>query len=331
MRERIKMNDKYDVIIIGAGPSGLSSGIQLAEFGSRVVALDAESKPGGVIRRIKHIDYYPGFPDGISSSELIERMIEHGRKSGLVIHTDEEVTSLSLRRKDKLVETTKSRYSAEAVIIASGSPDGEEEGWFGSGIFYCIECCKDFLRGRDLILIGSTSKAKDESMNLTDLASHVTLVNQTNSIPLTREDRARLNQKRVNLVEDRAVVQVEGESLRKLVTLRRIGDEEESTIKADGVVIISELKPIVEILRKEGIKTHRQGCIFVDKHGRTNVNGVFAAGPCTSVCKVGVPLCVGEGTNVAAAARFYLLRGEALCARDQVRMESNSDLVDSGD
>jgi len=94
-----------------------------------------------------------------------------------------------------------------------------------------------------------------------------------------------------------------------------VGDDEESTIKADGVIIIGRLKPIVEILRKEGIKTHRQGCIIVDKYGRTNVNEVFAAGPCTSVCKVGVPLCVGEGTNVAAAVRFYLLRGEALCQK----------------
>jgi len=141
------MNNEYDVVIIGAGPSGLSSGIQLAEFGLRVVALDAESEPGGVIRRIKHIDYYPGFPDGISSSEFIERMVQHGRKSGLVIHTNEEVTSLSLKGKDKLVETTKSKYSAKAVIIASGSPDGEDEGWFGSGIFYCRECCRIFFAG----------------------------------------------------------------------------------------------------------------------------------------------------------------------------------------
>jgi thioredoxin reductase (NADPH) len=309
------MNNKYDVVIIGAGPSGLSSGIQLAKFGLRVVALDAESNPGGVIRRIKHVDYYPGFPDGISSSEFIERMVQHGRKSGLVIHTDEEVTGLSLKRKDKFVKTTKSKYSANAVIIASGSPDGEDEGWFGSGIFYCIECCRDFLRGRDLILIGSTSKAIDESMNLAKIASHATLVNQTNSIPLTREDRARLNHKRVNLVEDHAAVQVQGKPSQKLVTLRRIGDDEESTIKGDGVIIIGKLKPIVEIVSKEGVKTHRQGCVMVDKHGRTNVDGVFAAGPCTSVCKVGVPLCVGEGTNVAAAVRFYSLIGEASCQK----------------
>jgi thioredoxin reductase len=287
----------------------------LAEFGLRVVALDAESSPGGVIRRIKHVDYYPGFPDGISGSEFIERMVQHGRKSGLVVHTDEEVIGLSLKRKDKFVETTKSKYSAKAVIIASGSPDGEDEGWFGSGIFYCIECCKDFLRGRDLILIGSTPKAIDESMNLRDLASHVTLVNQTNSIPLTREDRARLNQKRVSLIEDHTSVRIEGKPLQKLVTLRRVGDAEESTVKADGVIIIGKLRPIVEILRREGFKTHRQGCIIVDRHGRTNVSGVFAPGPCTSACKVGVPLCVGEGTNVAAAVRLYSLGGEAPCQK----------------
>jgi thioredoxin reductase (NADPH) len=306
------MNSKYDVVIIGAGPSGLSSGIQLAEFGLRVVALDVESEPGGVVRGIKHIDYYPGFPDGIPSSELIERMVRHAKKRGLIIHTNEQVTSLSLEGKDKLVKTTKSKYSAKAIIIASGSPDGEEEGWFGAGIFYCIECCKDFLRGRDLILIGSTSEAIDESINLMDLSSHVTLVKQANSILLTQEDRARLSQKGVSLIEDHVVVRIEGKPLQKLVTLRRVGDDEESTIKADGVIVIGKLKPIVEILRKEGVKAHRQGCVIVDKHGRTNINGVFAAGPCTSVCKVGVPQCVGEGTNVAAAVRFYLFEREAL-------------------
>jgi thioredoxin reductase (NADPH) len=307
----MRMDNKYDVVIVGAGLSGLSSGIQLAKFGLRVLALDAEGEPGGVVRRMKHVDYYPGFSGGISSSGFIERMVQHGTKSGLVIHTNEEVTSLSLEREDKLVGTTKSKYSAKAVIVASGSPDGEEEGWFGSDVFYCIECCEDFLRGRDLILIGSTSKAVDESMNLANFASHVTLVNQASSIPLTREQRVRLNQKRVNLIEDRAAVRIEGKPFQKLVTLRRVCGEEESTVKADDVIIIGKLKPIVEILRKQGVKTHRQGCIVVDQHGRTNVDGVFATGPCTSVCKVGIPLCVGEGTNVAASVRFYLLKQKA--------------------
>ena len=302
------MNTKYDAVIIGAGPSGISSGIQLAEFGLKVVALEAASEPGGIVRRIKRIDYYPGFPDGIPSSEFVERIVSHAKNVGLIIHTNEEVTSLSLIGKDKLVETTKSKYSAKAIIIASGSPEIEEKGWFGAGVFYCIECCKDFLRGRDLILIGSTSEAIHESLNLIDLPSHVTLVNQANSILLTQEDRARLSQKGVNLIEGHVAVRIEGKPLQKLVTLRRVGDNEGNTIRADGVVVIGKLKPIVKILREEGVKTHRQGCVIVDKHGRTNINGVFAAGPCTSVCKIGVLLCVGEGTNVAAAARFYLLR-----------------------
>lgn len=301
------MNAKYDVVIIGAGPSGISSGIQLAEFGLRVVALEAASEPGGTARRIKRIDYYPGFPDGVPSNEFVERLVSHAKKVGLIIRTNEEVTSLSIRGKDKLVETARSKYSARAIIIASGSPEIEEEGWFGNGVFYCVECCKDFLRGRDLILIGSTPNAIDESLNLKDLSSHVTLVNQADSILVTQEDRARLSQRGVGLIEGYVAVRTEGKPLQKLVTLRRVSDGKESTIKADGVVVIGKLKPIVEILRKEGVKTHKQGCIIVDRHGRTNINGVFAAGPCTSVCKVGVPLCVGEGTNVAAAVRFYLL------------------------
>lgn len=301
------MNSKYDVVIIGAGPSGLSSGIQLAGFGLSVVALEVASEPGGIVRRIKCIDYYPGFPDGVPSSEFVERMVSHAKKEGLIIHTNEEVTGLSLRGKDKLVETTKSKYSAKAIIIASGSPEIEEKEWFGAGVFYCIEYCKIFLRGRDLILIGSTSEAIDESLNLIDLPSHVTLVNQANSILLTQEARARLSQKGASLIEGHVAVRIEGKPLQKLVTLQRMSDNKENTIKADGVVVIGKLKPIIKILRKEAVKTHRQGCIIVDKHGRTNINGVFAAGPCTSVCKIGVPLCVGEGTNVAAATCFYLL------------------------
>lgn len=304
--KEIKLN-KYDAVVVGAGPSGLSSGIQLAEFGLKVVALEAANDPGGIVKTIKHIDYYPGFPNGIPSNEFVERMVSHAEKRGLIIHTNEEVTDLSLRGKEKLVETTRSTYFAKAIIIASGSPETEEEGWFGSGVFYCIECCEDFLRRRDLILVGSTLDAIAESLNLVDLVSHVTLVNQANSILLTQEDRARLNQTGVSLIEDYVAVRTEGRPLQKLVTLRKMSAEEESTIKADGVVVICKLKPIVKILLKEGVKTHRQGCISVDKHGRTNIDGVFATGPCTSVCNVGVALCVGEGTNVAAAARFYLL------------------------
>lgn len=317
---KTNMNNGVDVVIVGTGPSGLSTGIQLAEFGLRVVALDANSEPGGVIRKVKRVDYYPGFPGGISSGELIRRLVQHAKKSGLAIRTNEEVTRVSLKRKDKLVETVKSKYSAKAVVVASGSPDGEDEGWFGSGIFYCVECCADFLRERSLILIGSNSKAVEESLNLINLASHVTLVNQANSIALTRRDRAKLKQRQVDLVEDYVLARIESKPLHKSVTLRGAGHGRESTVEADGVVIIGNPKPIVEILHNEGVMMHRQGCITVDNHGRTNIDGVFAAGPCTSVCKVGVPLCVGEGTNVAAAVRFHLWRARATHLSAQIRI-----------
>lgn len=302
------MNNEWDVVIIGAGPAGLSAGIELAVFDLRVIVLEAASEPGSTLREMKSIDYYPGFPDGVPAGKFVERMVGHAKKEGAIIRTNEEVINLSLKGKDKLVETTKSKYSAKAVIIASGTPEVQEEGWWGVGVFYCVECCKDFLRGRDLILIGSTSEAIDESLNLVDLPSRITLVNQANSIPLTQTHRAILSQKGVSLMEDRVAVRIGGKFLQKLVTLRSISNHEETTIKADGVVVIGELKPIIKILRKEGVKTHRQGCIIVDEHGMTNIDGVFAAGPCTSVCKTGVPRAVGEGSNVANTTRLYLTR-----------------------
>ena len=91
------MNNEWDVVIIGAGPAGLSAGIELAVFDLRVIVLEAASEPGSTLREMKSIDYYPGFPDGVPAGKFVERMVGHAKKEGAIIRTNEEVINLSLK------------------------------------------------------------------------------------------------------------------------------------------------------------------------------------------------------------------------------------------
>ena len=103
--------------------------------------------------------------------------------------------------------------------------------------------------------------------------------------------------------------EIKGKPPSKQLVLHRVSDSASKTLKADMIFVIAGVKPFVSVLRKAGVKTHGQGCIVVDESGKTNVEGVFAAGGCGSTVKDIIPACVGDGTAVATCARLHLAYG----------------------
>jgi thioredoxin reductase len=299
----------YDVIILGSGPAGLAAAIHSAIFGLRTLVLEAEERAGGMATRARGLSNYPGFRR-IIGARLIERMMVQARRCGAELRTSEEVIRLSLRGRDKVVETRLGTYPCGALILATGGGmkgvGMKWETWIGGGVAYCAECCAPLLKGKEVVVVGSVKDAVDEALRLARTAKSVRLVNHANMIDVDEEARKRLEEEHIDLVEGFVGKEVKGRPPFKQVVLRRVSGSATKTLRADMVFVVAGVKPFVSVLQKAGLKTHRQGCVVVDGFGRTNIRGVFATGGCASTLKDIIPACVGDGTTVATCARLYL-------------------------
>ena len=299
----------YDVIVLGAGPAGLAAGIHSALFRLSTLVLEADEKTGGIAVRARSLTNYPGFVR-ISGLRLMERMTRQAKRVGVEIHTSEEVVGLSLQRKEKGVETRRDTYSCKALILATG--DGMKglgmkgETWIGGGVAYCARCNMSFFKGNDVIVVGGVSEAIEEALYLTKIAKRVRLVNHKNMISIDEQTRKLLEKEGVQLIEDFVGERIQGRPPNKRLLLRHANGSKTKQLKTNIVFAVGGVKPFVSVLRKAGIKTHRLGCVIVDEFGRTNIEGVFAAGGCASTVRDIIPPCIGDGAYVATCVRLYL-------------------------
>lgn len=299
----------YDVIIVGAGPAGLAAGIYSAFFGLRTLILESNKEAGGRVLKARSIINYPGFPEKINGRELANRMARQAEKAGAELRTSEEVINLS-RKKRKYVETNRDVYYSKALILATGAGMKglglQGETWIGDGISYCLECNEPLIRDMDIIVIGNTERAVDEAIYLSKIATNVRLVNHASLIAMGTKVKEKLQKNEVKLIEDFVGEAVKGEPPHMQLELRHLGNSALRRLTANILFVVSLVAPFVSVLRKVGIATHRSGCVIVDEFGRTNIEGVFAAGSCASTMKDILPSCVGDGTKVSACACLYV-------------------------
>jgi thioredoxin reductase len=272
--------------------------------------LEAAEKIGGIATRAREISNYPGFERKISGLKLMEKMIKQAERNGAEVHTSEEVINFSLNGMDKTVETRKGRYQCKALILATGNGmkglDMTWETWIGGGVSYCAECGAPYFRGKEVVVVGNVNNAIGEALSLTKIAKSVTLINHANMIHIDSEKRKHLQAEDVTLMEDFIGKEIKGKPPYKQLVLHHIDKPVTKTLKTNIILVIGGIKPFVSLLHNAGIKTHRQGCIIVDKFGRTNIKGVFAVGGCASTVKDIIPACVGDGATAATCARLYL-------------------------
>jgi thioredoxin reductase (NADPH) len=306
------MSRIYDVVIVGSGPAGLAAAIHCGTFGLRTLVLEAQDSGGGMATNARGLDNYPGFQK-ISGLRLMEKMVRQAQKNNVEIHTSEEVTALSLAGKDRVVQTQESTYRCKALILATGDAmkglGMKWETWLGAGVAYCAECAAPFLKGKDIVVVGNVKDAVDEALRLTSMAKNVRLVNHRCMIDVDEQMRKQLEKKKVSLIEGFEGKGVKGGPPSKQLVLHHLKGSETKTLRTNMVLVVAGVKPFVSVLRKAGIKTHRQGCVVADEFGRTNVEGVFAAGACASTVGDLVPACAGDGVTVATCARLYLAYG----------------------
>ena len=269
----------YDVIILGAGPAGLSAGIYASRAGLDCVILE-KGVPGGQVLTSPTIENYPGFPE-IAGMKLMENMAEHAKRY-VDIREGEEV--LRVRGGDKFeVLTTSGRYISRALILATGSYHRKldvagEEGMTGKGVSYCATCDGFFYKGKEVIVVGGGNTALTDALHLSSLGCKVTIVHRRNQLRADKHLQDSVIQRKIPILWDTVVDEiVEGNE----VTAVRLRDLKTGTVHTkpvSGVFVAVGEVPSSQLAAELGLDMDPGGFITVDRSFRTNVAFVYAAG-----------------------------------------------------
>jgi thioredoxin reductase (NADPH) len=304
-----------DLIIIGAAPAGLTAGLYAARARLKIVLLERLS-PGGQIITTDMVENYPGFPDGISGFELVDRMRHQAERFGLEILI-QEVRQLILSREKKVVITDSSKYEAKALILACGATPSKigikgEESLTGKGVSYCATCDGPFFRDQEVAVIGGGDTAVEEALFLTKFASKVHLIHRRDELRATKLLRERAaNSEKINLIWDTIPTRIKGQTAVEGIDLKNVKTGGESYLPVEGVFIFIGYSPNNEIVKGQ-LELDEQGFVLTNADMETSVPGVFAAGDIRSKLLRQVATAVGEGATAAFAAERYIEGLEAV-------------------
>lgn len=315
----------YDLIVIGAGPAGLTAAIYGARSKLRALYIE-KLLTGGQAATTDKIENFPGFPQGVTGPELTANMEEQAKFFGAE-RLSANVSKLKVEGNWRIVKTNKGEFSAQTVIIASGAAPkllgcrGEFE-FRARGVSYCATCDAAFYEDTNVMVVGGGDSAVEEAIYLTKFAAKVTLVHRRNSLRATKivQERAFANPK-LEIVWNTVVEEIMGSNIVEKVVLKDTLTGEKREMPIDGVFIYVGLEPNTDWLQGL-IETDANGYIKTDETMCTNVPGVYAVGDvrCTPLRQV--VTAAADGAIAAFYAEKYVenshettkakLRGETL-------------------
>ena len=310
------MAEKYDVIIIGAGPAGLAAGLYAGR--SRLKALIIEKgQDGGQIAITNEIENYPGaMLEGESGPSLIKRMTEQVKKFGAERVSD-TVKSVDLKGDVKKVECSKGSYESKAVIIATGcfpKPIGckNEAQYVGKGISFCATCDANFYEGLEVYVVGGGDSAVEEAMYLTGFARHVTLIHRRDELRAAKsiQEKAFQNET-MSFMWDTVVEEVGGDEIMQYMIVKNVKTGETKKIEADPDDGIFGLFGFIGYnanseLFKGVIDMDEAGNILTDENMKTNIPGVYAAGDIRKKSVKQVVTAAADGAIAAMQVEKYV-------------------------
>ncbi|MGH9020503.1 MAG: FAD-dependent oxidoreductase [Acidimicrobiales bacterium] len=303
---------EYDLVIIGGGPTGLTTAIYGARENLAVLIVE-RSAPGGQAGVTERFDNYPGFPEGVGGAELAERMTLQARRYGVEIL--QAVGATRLERDGAMVRVTLSTgdvVEAPAVLVATGSTyrrtdaQGEAD-LIGAGIHFCATCDGPFYRGApELTVIGGGNSGLEEGLFLTQFAEHVTVLQALDHLTASKllQDKV-LSHPKMSVLLNASLRSFNPDAGGKLasVTIERNGADE--TLPTSGAFVFIGLDPNTGFL-DGSLRTDARGFLETDHQFSTSMPGVFAAGDVRSGSTKQIASAVGEGAAVAIQIRYYL-------------------------
>jgi len=299
----------YDVIIIGGGPAGLTAGLYNARARLNVLLLERLA-PGGQVLTTDWVENYPGFPDGISGFELMDKMKAQAEKFGLLIQS-EEVPRLELSKEKKIVHTAGGKMEARAIILACGATwkrlgiEGEEK-LIGKGVSFCATCDGPFYRDQEVAVIGGGDTAVEEAVFLTRFVSKVYLVHRRDQLRATKLLQERvMAEEKIEIIWDTIPLKILGENGVEGIELKNLQSGAVSRREVKGVFVFIGTIPNTALV-KGLVELDKNGFIMTDNNMETSIPGVFAAGDIRSKLFRQIATAVGEGAAASFSAEKYL-------------------------
>ena len=286
---------KYDVIIIGSGPAGISAALYAKRGGLNVLII---SKGEGSLKKVKKIENYYGLEKTLSGEEIEQRGINQAKSLGAKIIKDEAI-NISYNSIFS-VETVNSIYEAKKVIIATGSARKKPNikgviEFEGKGISYCAICDGFFFKNKNVAVLGSKEYAWHEAEQLKNITPKVKIF--TNGEPITENRSGEFD------INDRQIREFRGTD-----SLEEVEFEDGTNEKIDGLFIAIGTASSSDLAKKLGVLLDKNNNIIVDRDMQSNVHGLFACGDCT-------------GGNLQIAKGVYEGMQAALCAIKQIKEE----------
>ncbi|MFC2051257.1 thioredoxin-disulfide reductase [Chloroflexota bacterium] len=299
----------YDVVIIGAGPAGLTAGLYTSRAGLNSLLIERGLFGGQIINAVQ-VENYPGFPEGISGFDLGQLMRQQAEKYGLETVTT-GATGIKLKEGKISVRTTEGDFVAGAVIIAGGSERqklgvaGEKE-FTGKGVSYCATCDAAFFKKQPAAIVGGSDTAITEALHLAKFASRVYLIHRRRQLRATRilQERA-FAEPKIEFLWDSTVDNIEGETFVKRLGINHVPTGEKSTLEVDGVFISIGFKPDTDYL-KSILPLDPAGHVITNEKMETEIPGIFAAGDIRQDSARQAIAAAGDGATAAIYAQKFL-------------------------
>lgn len=303
--------EEYDIIIIGAGPAGLTAGIYAGREGLKSLVIEKKVK-GGNANTAPVILNYPGYKS-IPGLELLKKIAEQAEKY-IEIRENEEITKIEKVDKQFNLTTNKNEYLTKSIIFCSGTTyrkigvEGEEK-FVGKGISYCSICDGMLFKERDVLVIGGGNSAAEHALHLKDIGVNVTLIHRRDELRAQKYLQDKLKEEKIPILWNTVLKEIKGDMfVKSVVTLNReTGVEKEMNV--NGIFIAVGEIPNSQLAKELGVEIDSLNYITTDKEQKTNIGGIYAAGDITGGVNQLVVAC-GEGAAAAVNAYGYVKRVE---------------------
>ncbi len=302
---------QYQLIIVGGGPAGLTAGLYAARGRLKVLLIE-KGTTGGQVLVTDWVDNYPGFTEGVSGFDLIDKMTAHADRFGLE-KKFATIKSLQLAGDVKTITLENGEiFTAKTIVLCTGAKPrqldipGEYE-FKGRGVSYCATCDGPFYRNQEIAVVGGGNTAIQDALHLTKFATKVTVIHRRGELRATKilQEKAFCNQK-IDFIWNTQVKEIRGDKngVAELLLSHHAG--EESILKVTGIFALIGISPNNELLPLDQLQTDKAGFIVTDEEMATTVPGVFAAGDIRSKKSRQIINAAGEGAVAELSAERYL-------------------------
>jgi thioredoxin reductase (NADPH) len=305
------IKDEYDIVILGAGPAGLTAAMYAARDKADVLVLEKQF-PGGYVAITERVENYPGFTEGIMGADLSEKFFYHAQEYGALIRNGNAI-KIEEDGNYKLVyvENRENPIKCKAVVVGFGCEPKRldvagETKFYGRGVSFCATCDGSFYKDKEIAVVGGGESAIEEGIYLTKFASKVTIIHRRDELRASKiyEERANNNEK-IEFMLDSVVESVNGDLQVESLTVKNIKTGDTTDLPVAGLFIFIGQTANTELV-KDMVETDEWGFIIASETTETSKPGIFVAGDVRTKEYRQITTAVADGTVAAKTCEKYI-------------------------